>query len=170
MLEARCEMLDGGGGRMRLRKWPVLIFLIVESASGQVLTTASQYTHRGFKYTQRGEYYAAIAHYTRAIELDPDYHLAYNNLAWLLVTCSQQRFRDGEKAVEYARKACELTQWKDPHAMDTLAAAYAEAGNFDEAIKWENNALKFPVFAMRFGKRAQKRLQLYRERKPYRDV
>ncbi len=153
---------------MRLRIWPVLIFLIVESASGQVLTTASQYTHRGFKYTQRGEYYAAISHYTRAIELDPDYHLAYNNLAWVLATCSQQRFRDGKKAVELAKRACELSQWKEPHVIATLAAAYAEAGDFDEAIKWENKALEFPDFAVRYKKRSQKRLQLYKERKPYR--
>jgi hypothetical protein len=75
--------------------------------------------------------------------------------------------RDGKKAVGYATKACELTNWEDPYALDALAAGCAEAGNFDEAIKWENKALSFPDFAKNDGDEASKRLQVYKGRKPY---
>src|SRR5262249_59963477 len=51
------------------------------------------------------------------------------------------RYRDRKKAVESARKACELTDWKVPDCMDSLAAAYAETGEFTKAIEWQEKAL-----------------------------
>jgi hypothetical protein len=62
-----------------------------------------------------------------------------------------------------------LSHWQDPDALDTLAAAYAEIGNFEEAIKWQNKALEFPEYAKKEGENAHRRLRLYAERKPYRD-
>ena len=49
-----------------------------------------------------------------------------NDLAWLLATAPDARFRDGPRAVEHATRACELSGWRDAAALDTLAAAYAE--------------------------------------------
>ena len=128
---------------------------------------APAYNNRGIARRARGDLDGAIADYTKAIEIDPRDPLSYNNLAWLLATAFKDLIRDGKKAVEYGRKAAELTKWEDADTLDTLAAAYAEAGNFDEAIKWENKALSFPEFAKSAGDGARQRLQLYTARKPY---
>jgi Flp pilus assembly protein TadD len=77
--------------------------------------------------------------------------------------------RDGKQAVEHAVRACELTQWKSPNNFDTLAAAYAEAGDFDKAVEFERKALSFPAFEKENGKAAKERLELYLQKKPYRD-
>ena len=53
-----------------------------------------------------------------------------NNLAWLLATSPEEGIRDGKRAIELAEKACEETEWQDAHIISTLAAGYAETGNF----------------------------------------
>ena len=89
---------------------------------------------RGKMYQDRGSYRAAIADYEKAIELGPDVARYRNQLAWLLATCSVDAFRNGPKAVEHALHACEIEEWKEGNTIDTLAAAYAECGNFAEAV------------------------------------
>jgi tetratricopeptide (TPR) repeat protein len=83
-----------------------------------------------------------------------------------LATCSEDNFRNGQKAVEYATKACELTQWEDADYLDTLAAADAEAGNFDDAVKWENKFLELTL-SKNDADQARQRLSLYEQKKPY---
>ena len=77
--------------------------------------------------------------------------------------------RSGNKAVEYATKACDLSKWKVAYYFDTLAAAYAENGQFDEAAKYQVRALEDTAFAKEYGEPARKRLELYKNKKPYRD-
>tara|TARA_B100000809_G_scaffold264400_1_gene320130 strand:- start:1290 stop:1601 length:312 start_codon:yes stop_codon:yes gene_type:complete len=101
-----------------------------------------------------------------AIELNPDYAKAHNNFALLLATCPDDKYRDGEKAVSIARRSCELLGWDNPSVLDTLSAAYAERGQFAEAIKWQTKAIEL---APAGGKAVlQSRLQLYEAGKPYR--
>ena len=82
----------------------------------------------------------AIASYVRAIELDPKYAIAHNNLAWLLATCQEVKFRDPARAVELATKAVELEPtsgqfWR------TLGAAHNRAGNWQDAIAALNKSM-----------------------------
>jgi hypothetical protein len=90
----------------------------------------------------------------------------FNNLAWLLAICPDTKLRDGKKAVEYARKACEVSKWKDPFHLGTYAAACAEAGDFDEAVKWQRTSLAsgLPDSDM---ESARQRLELYEQKKPF---
>jgi hypothetical protein len=93
--------------------------------------------------------------------------LAFNGRAWLRATCPEGRYRDGRKAVEDARKACDLSEWKNPNDLDTLAAAYAEAGDFTQAIKYQKQALDSPE--SRYDEDGRKRLKLYESGQAYRE-
>jgi tetratricopeptide (TPR) repeat protein len=70
------------------------------------------------------DYEEAISDYSRAIQFSPWSETAYKNLAWLLATCPNASLRDGKKAVEYATKACVLSEWKDPKALRILAVGF----------------------------------------------
>jgi tetratricopeptide (TPR) repeat protein len=106
--------------------------------------------------------------YLEAIEIDPNNADAHNNLAWLLAT-GPDEVRDGKRAVEHATRACELTAWKEPGSIDTLAAAHAEAGDFSKAAEHERKALDFPAFVEADGEGGRQRLELYTEQKAFRD-
>ena len=71
--------------------------------------------------------------------------------------------------MEAAKRACELTDWKVANYLRTLAAACAEDGQFDEAVKWEEKALADQPPKPAQAEEARQRLQLYREKKPYRE-
>lgn len=97
------------------------------------------YYNRGNVLSEMGEYSRAIADYSRALEINPNNVTVYNNLAWLLATCSDVKYRDGIKAVQMAQKAVEMKEHYS--TLDTLAAAYAEAGKFKDAISTQEKAI-----------------------------
>ena len=130
---------------------------------------ARAYYNRGLVYGKKGDSRRAVADFQEAMRLDPGDSSPYNSAAWILASCSADKCRDGAKAVELATKACSLTSWKDPDYLDTLGVAYAEVGDFEQAIKFEKQALQFPEWADKQGEGARKRLDLYKARKPYRE-
>ena len=90
----------------------------------------------------------AIEYYRRALESNTNSVPALNNLAWLLATVPDPRFRNGREAVYLAERACELTQYQEAFAMGTLAAAYAEAKRTNDAI---STAKSFRTVALAHG-------------------
>ena len=101
--------------------------------------------------------------------IDPNNLTAISDLAWLLATCPKDDIRDGAQAVELAEKACKATGHKIAALMDTLAAAYAEAGRFPEAIDTATKALGLAEPKQKsLAERIRRRLEQYKAGKPYR--
>jgi tetratricopeptide (TPR) repeat protein len=127
------------------------------------------YGNRGVAWEKKGNYDKAIADYTKAIEIDSRYGSAYNSLAWVMATCPEGRYRDGKRAVALAEKSVALED--DVNALDTLAAAYAEAGRFQEAIKTQEKAIT--KLKQEGGTEAlpefEKHLSSYKAGKPWRE-
>ena len=103
---------------------------------------ADAHYNLGNTYLQMGQAKEALLHYKRAFEIDPNDTQALNNMAWILATWPDALTRDGAKAVESAERADSLTRAESPVASATLAAAYAEAGRFAEAVKTGQRALR----------------------------
>jgi protein O-mannosyl-transferase len=96
----------------------------------------------GDTFHQTGRTEEAIAYYQRALQINPDYVEVQNNLARLLATCPEASLRNGNQAVELAQRANQLTGDENPVVLSTLAAAYAEAGRFPDAVKTAQRALE----------------------------
>jgi len=104
---------------------------------------ALAYDCRGAAREERHDFAGALADYQRAVEMQPKSLEANDALAWILAVSPNENVRNGAKAVEYATAACKLSQWKSPEALDTLAAALAETGQFADAVKWEKISLGY---------------------------
>jgi tetratricopeptide (TPR) repeat protein len=129
---------------------------------------ALAYNNRGWAWSNKKDYDRAIADYNEAIRLDPKFASAYNAVAWLRATCPEEKYRDGKKAVESATKACELSEWKERNHLDTLAAAYAEIGDFDHAVEWQQKTIALSPSTDANLSAYKERLALYKDKKPYR--
>jgi tetratricopeptide (TPR) repeat protein len=95
---------------------------------------AEAHGNLGIALAGRGQVGEALAQFERVLDIDPDNDVALNNIAWLRATHPDPKIRDGVQAVVLARRAAALAP-NDPGTLDTLAAAYAEAGRFAEAVK-----------------------------------
>ena len=103
----------------------------------------------------------------QALKRDPRNAGTFNQLAWIWATCPDPDIRNGRQAHGCATRACELTEWGEPSFLDTLAAACAECGEFDDAIKWQEKAMGLlPDAARREDYRS--RLERYCDGQPVR--
>jgi tetratricopeptide (TPR) repeat protein len=116
-----------------------------------------------------GDHKAARADLEKAMELKPDDSGVLNNLAWLLATSPDEAIRDGKRAIELARKACEETTWKQPHIISTLAAGYAETGDFAEAKKYSKQAVESEGSSPEVKTQLEGELASYEAEKPWRE-
>jgi tetratricopeptide (TPR) repeat protein len=116
-----------------------------------------------------GDHPAALADLERAVSLRPEDSGVLNNLAWLLATSPDDGLRDGGRAVELATKACELTAWKEAHIISTLAAGYAERGDFETAKKYSRQAVEVGGEADEIEEQLAKELASYEAGKPWRE-
>jgi tetratricopeptide (TPR) repeat protein len=117
----------------------------------------------------QGQTAKAIEHYQTALNLDPDSMVVLNNLAWILATHRNSNFRDGARAVQLAEKACRLTAYKNAVSLDTLAAAYAEAGRFHQALQTAQKAVETAQAEgqAELAKDIEKRMRFYQAGKPF---
>ncbi len=127
------------------------------------------FLHLGMTLGQAGRTREAVAQYREALRLNPNLAGALNNLAWVLAASSDDGVRNGPEAVRLAERACELTHYGDPSFIDTLAAAYAEAGRFPEAVTAEEKAEQLATAAGLWAVAAKNRqlVELYRAGKSY---
>jgi tetratricopeptide (TPR) repeat protein len=114
-----------------------------------------------------GDHQGARKDYERVLEANPKHEATLNNLAWLLATSPEDALRDGKRAIELARQASESSQYKKPHILSTLAAAYAETGAYDKAVEWSNKAVKLGRDDIQGQLEAE--LKSYQQEKPWRE-
>ena len=133
---------------------------------------AGAYYNLGKIFANQGKIEDATLYYRKTLHIDPNMTQALYNLSWILATHIDAEYRNGKDALELAQNLCKITQYKQPLALDSLAAAYAEVGNFDDAVSTSKKAFKL---ALEQGPEElvqglKKRLQLYEKRRPYRQT
>jgi tetratricopeptide (TPR) repeat protein len=131
-----------------------------------------------------GEHASAVEDYEQAIKVleetrevsedaastDDDYSGLMNNLAWVLATSPTDELRDGERSVELGLKACEVTNYEAAHILSTLAAGYAEIGDFENARKWSAKAVEIGAKDENEQlEQLKEELESYKQNKPWRE-
>jgi len=121
-----------------------------------------------------GRHTDAIADYEQAVknipEDDDDLSGILNNLSWVLSTSPEDSVRNGDRALEAGLRACELTQYNKSHILSTLAAAYAELGQFDKAIEWSTKAVELGAKEENEQlEQLKEELKSYQDKKPWRE-
>lgn len=113
----------------------------------------------------------ALEQYRAAYQSSPDWPLLLANYAWLLAAAPEAQLRNGAQAVQMAERACELTRRQMVEAVDTLAAAYAETGRFNEAATTARQALALAKAGGNdlLAARIQQRIELYQASQPFRE-
>ena len=119
----------------------------------------------------QGQSESAVDHLRAALRQKPDWAAAMNDLAWILATHPKAELRNGAEAVRLGEQACRLTEDREPQFVGTLAAAYAEAGQFDDAIKTGEKARDLAKAAglPELAARNAQLVEEYRAHKPHRE-
>ncbi len=118
---------------------------------------------------ETGQAREAVGQYRQALAGKPDVPEALSNLAWLLATSGDASIRNGKDAVVFAERACKLTDYKQPSMVGVLAASYAEAGSFSNAVSTAQKAIQLATAAgeRQFAAANQQLLKLYLDGKAY---
>lgn len=137
-----------------------------------VPNSAEAHFNMGVLAQRRGKMIDACNHYRSALRIRPDWTEPKVRLAWVFATNPVDDPQEEEEAVRLASDACRLTAYSDVDALDTLAAAYAAAGRFTEAVRFASEALALAEAGPHSHTAVQirQRLDLYRQDTPYRDA
>lgn len=179
LLDPKTESGFVGRGRtyLRMREYDqaitdftTAIGLADESPDG-VRFRAVAYARKGDVKSASADYKEALARLEKQIEVKPKDISTLNALAWFLATTTEDKVRNGRRAAEAARRACELTEYKEWQVIDTLAAACAECGEFEEAQKWQQKAVDLAGTdtSQKVREELVSRMELYRTKKPLRE-
>jgi tetratricopeptide (TPR) repeat protein len=158
------SILDGRGeldrAAVHFRK-----LLAINPSDTRVCNMLASISMRQSKFNQ------TIAYFRKSLQINPDQPGALNDLAWIRATHIDPEYRNVDEALQLARRVCELTNFQQPSALDTLAAAYANAGRFPQAIETADRAIKIAGSTGNEAlvKEIQNHLTLYRDNKPYRE-
>ena len=118
-----------------------------------------------------GHWEEAARLYDRLLAVVPKDSGVLNNYAWLLATCPEEQYRDGKRALEYAKASAEETFYAAPHILSTLASAYAEIGDFESATSWSQKAVELGEIEEHESLDSlKKELESYKENKPWRET
>ncbi|MBX3413003.1 MAG: tetratricopeptide repeat protein [Pirellulales bacterium] len=123
-------------------------------------------------HSRQNDWEAAAADYEAVLRIKPDSLDAANNLAWLLATHDDAAPQSSRRAVELAEQICTATEQKDHSYLDTLAAAYAQAGRFEDAVRTARLAVERARAARQeaMAEQINSRLRLYEAGQPFREA
>ena len=130
-------------------------------------SNAEERVTRGLAFFTLGDYRLAANDFALAKHELPRSSDVLGASAWFKATCPEAAFRNGPEALRESRRACELTKWKDADKLDTYAAACAEVGNYEDALKYEAQAIKLRGSSA--SQEMEKHLHCYQQRRPYRE-
>lgn len=125
------------------------------------------YNRRAMLHYYNRDYQKATRDHMEALKREPNHGATFNYLAWIWSTAPDPKVRNGRRAMECATRACELTEWQNAAFVDTLSAAYAELGQWSEAIKWAEQAIEIATDDKSRGEYVE-RVELYENRQPLR--
>lgn len=116
-----------------------------------------------------GRHAEAIADFEILYKQRPEDESILNNFAWVLATSPDDKLRNGKRALELALKGCEATKYEKSHILSTLAAAYAELGDFENAKKWSKKAVELGAKEKEVDDQLKNELKSYEQKKPWRE-
>ena len=121
-------------------------------------------------YYRQGRSDLAVDQWRKTVSLSKSAPGPLNSLAWVLATSGDETLGEPAEAISYARQACEITKYKQPALLDTLAAAYAAAGQWEHAIETAGQAiiLSQSTGLKKLASQIEERLKLYKKQQPYR--
>lgn len=180
----RADTVPTGGARWATRGTvsllpPMIVVLIIASVGviawryGVIAQNVNAYNQQldlARSAMKTGDLASAVDHEEQALAHNANSLEALNNAAWLRATAPDARLRNGAEALRLAEQACELTRRQEPVPLSTLAAAYAEAGRFDDAVATAQTAITIAQEKgeTNFVNKLEQCLQLYKDHKPYR--
>ncbi|HZN35046.1 MAG TPA: tetratricopeptide repeat protein [Pirellulaceae bacterium] len=172
--ELRLQLASYYVGDKRPRKAIELITSVIDGLAddkdaGAKENKADALRQRGDALLSVGKHADAVKDYEEALKLDPNDTGVLNNLAWVLATSPDDPVRNAKRSLECSLKACELTKYEKPHILSTLAAGYAEQGDWETAIKWSGKAVELGVEEVMVDDQLKKELQSYKDKKPWRE-